>query len=406
MAPRPAATAVVRYPGLSDGTAAEAGFLPRRLHAALDVLRTLVVDEARVPGAVAVVARHGVAAAEAAYGYAALEPERRALTTQTLFDVASLTKVVATVPVVMALVERARLHLADHVPTLLPGFAQAGKESVTLRHLLTHTSGLAAWVNLGTAAASASSGNPPRPGRPSRRRNPAEGAWNRRERDSLLQRVYEQPLQHAPGTEVVYSDLGFIALGEAAAAAGGAPVDRLARRFVFDPLHMRHTRFRPSPNGGGCIAATERIPDGTVLAGTVHDENARALGGVAGHAGLFSTGRDLAVFCQMLLNGGAYGDTRVLSPASVRAMTRDQTHLPRKLGFGWVLQPNPFFVPCDLCSPAAYSHTGFTGTSLVLDPELDLFVVLLTNRVHPSRENQEIGRVRALFHNAVYAAVE
>jgi CubicO group peptidase (beta-lactamase class C family) len=266
---------------------------------------------------------------------------------------------------------------------------------------------------------------------------------------------------------VVYSDLGYITLGAVVTQIGGASLDYLAQREVFRPLGMTHTHYRPiashaisrdqgaatasaaptaarreaSPltpgedqparylprrperseglaalsSGGSdeALVSTEVVPArGGVLRGEVHDENAAAMGGVSGHAGLFSTCADLERFCRLWLGEGVLDGERYLSPATVRAATRDQTGPvrgePSRRGLGWVLQPNPLWVPSDLYSVAAYSHTGFTGTSLLIDPVAGIFAVLLTNRVHPTREGgsaERIRTVRARFHNAVWAAL-
>jgi CubicO group peptidase (beta-lactamase class C family) len=277
------------------------------------------------------------------------------------------------------------LYLEQPVASVLPAFAAFGKGSVTIRHLLTHTAGLPAWIDLRGASAG---------------RHPAGGA---------LERTLAEPLERPPGAAVVYSDLGFITLGAVLSTVGDAPLDVLARREVLAPLGMASSGFLPDADTRRRCAATEIVPErGGLLTGVVHDDNADALGGVAGHAGLFATCADLERFCRLWLGRGRLDGVRHLSPATVDVATRDQTGGDRRRGLGWVLQPNPFWVPADLCSPRAYSHTGFTGTSLLIDPQPGVFVVLLTNRVHPSREPATaaaVREVRGRFHNAVLAAV-
>ena len=343
------------------------------------------VDEGLVPGAAAAVGTARRTLHRACYGHAAVAPERRELGADALFDVASLTKVVVTTTLALRYVDRGRLFLGQPVASIVPRFGAAGKEGVTLRHLLTHTSGLAAWKSFGDRA-------------------PA--------REGVLDAVLSAPLDCPTGTAVVYSDLGFIALGSVLEHAGGAPLDRLAEREVCGPLGMRDTQYRPPAALLGRCVATEHVPErGGTLAGTVHDENAAALGGVSGHAGLFSTCADLERFCRMWLGNGTLDGQRYLSPAAADAAVRDQTgHVDARSrrGLGWVLQPNPYWVPADLCTPAAYSHTGFTGTSLLLDPGPGIFAVLLTNRVHPTRHDGSADRIRAVrarFHNAVWSAL-
>jgi CubicO group peptidase (beta-lactamase class C family) len=233
---------------------------------------------------------------------------------------------------------------------------------------------------------------------------------NARTRAEALEALWDTPLERPPGTAVVYSDLGFMALAETLAAVGGAPLDELARRQVFEPLGMRDTLFCPAATLRARCVSTEVVEErGGVVTGEVHDPRAAQLGGVSGHAGLFSTLADLETYARLWLGGGAVDGTRVLSSATVAAATRDQTggiDPAERRGLGWVLQPNGYWPAADLVSPSAYSHTGFTGTSLVIDPERDLYAVLLTNRVHPTSGGSSAGRIRLLrarFHNAAWA---
>jgi CubicO group peptidase (beta-lactamase class C family) len=378
------------------------------------------VAEGLVPGAVAAVGTAEGTLHRQAFGWASLTPQRRPLAGDDLFDLASLTKIVVTTTIALRFLEQGRLFLEQPLAAVLPAFRDGdeARRRVTFRHLLTHTSGLPAWKDL----------------RPEHRDGPdaprAAGA-------PPLEAALSEPLERPPGAAVVYSDLGYIALGTALSAVGGAPLPDLARHEVLVPLGMEDATYLPSPAARERCAATEDVPDrGGVLQGVVHDDNAGALGGVAGHAGLFATCADLERFCRMWLGMGRLEGRRdgqpsgapdgwpFLSPATVRLATRDHTSqlmtrsgpgqvaaLPgsaSRRGLGWVLQPNPFWVPADLCSPQAYGHTGYTGTSLLLDPVAGIFAVLLTNRVHPSRENGSAGavrEVRARFHNAVWAAL-
>ena len=356
------------------------------LDAAFDVLQRGVAD-GLVPGAVAAVGTASDTLRRAAFGHAQLVPERRAIAEDSLFDLASLTKVVVTATLLLRSVERGLVHLDQRVASVLPAFGAAGKEEVTLRHLATHTSGLPAWIDLHPSHA---------------------------DRNHALNTICCQPLERPAGASVVYSDLGFITLGAVLATVGGASLDRLAAREIFGPLGMHETRYGPPPSLRPRCVTTEVMEDrGGAITGVVHDENAAGMGGVSGHAGLFATCADLERFCRAWLGLGQVDGVRLLSPAAVRAATRDQTgpagaRSGSRRGLGWVLQPNPLWVPADLCSPTAYSHTGFTGTSLLLDPQADVFAVLLTNRVHPTRGGDSPARIRALrarFHNAVWAAL-
>lgn len=356
--------------------------VPASFQRAFTVLERCVAS-GLVPGAAAAVGNSSGVLHQASFGKAQVVPRHRSLPATPLWDLASLTKIVVTVTCLLRLVERGDLYLGQRVAGIIPAFGAAGKGELTVRQLLTHTSGLPAWRDLYS-----------------------EG----QDRATALAQVYAEPLERPSGTAVVYSDLNFIALGEVLSTLSGYNLAALARQEVFGPLSMNQTSFTPSAQLARRCVPTEvsgGSGKGKPLVGVVHDENARALGGVSGHAGLFSTCADLARFCQMWLGGGELDGERFLSRATILAATRDQTGLAQRRGLGWVLQPNPFWVPADLCSPRAYSHTGFTGTSLLLDPEFDRFAVLLTNRVHPSREQgsaERIRLVRGRFHDAVWAS--
>ena len=317
-----------------------------------------------------------------AYGQRAVEPRPEPATPDTVFDAASLTKVLATTPAVMKLVEQGRIGLDDPVAQHLPGFAANGKEGITSRHLLTHTSGL----------------RPGIPGRP---------PWTGTER-ALELAAAEKPTQ-PPGTRFVYSDINFIVLGELVRTVAGVPLDAFVRAEVHGPLGMADTGFRPFDaarvNGDPevfrreleaapvRIAPTERITNGLVLRGIVHDPTARRMGGVAGHAGLFTTAADVARFARMMLGGGTLDGRRVFSPETVAAMTSVQTApgIPAR-GLGWDID-SPYAGPRGTHFPVgSYGHTGWTGTSLWIDPASETFIVFLSNRNHPTED----GDVRAL----------
>ena len=232
----------------------------------------------------------------------------------------------------------------------------------------------------------------------------------------ILDLICRTPLERPTGEAVHYSDSGFFILGALVVAASGAPLDELVRREVTQPLGLTDTVFRPPPRLRARSATTEVVPGrGGAVCGSVHDEIAATAGGVAGHAGLFSTCHDLERFCRMWLGTGTLDGKRFLSQAAVAAATLDQTAdgvgpggCAARRGLGWVLQPNGRWVGADLCAPAAYGHTGFTGTSLLIDPAAGIFAVLLTNRVHPTRHGGSAERIAALrsrFHNAVWAAL-
>ncbi|HEU5318909.1 MAG TPA: serine hydrolase domain-containing protein [Chloroflexota bacterium] len=364
------------------------------------------VREGDVPGAVAAVGTRDGTLRRSHFGYAQLTPVRRELGEDALFDLASLTKVVCTATLALRLLERGTISLGQRIASALPDFGAGGKEGVTVRHILTHTSGL----NSGLPEVHAVR----------RRMLSADGAAEVAElvgtRLPVLDLVCALPLARPVGSAVFYSDSAYFALGAFLAAAGGAPLEQLARREVFEPLGMRDTRFVPDPSERGRAAATEVVPGRAgALVGQVHDEMAALSGGVAGHAGLFSTCADLERFCRVWLGGGTLDGVGLLSAATVDAATRDQTGgatspegLPAHRGLGWSVPPNPRWHGGDACSPRSYGHTGFTGTSLLLDPERGVYAVLLTNRVHPTREGgsaERLSELRRRFHNAVWRAL-
>jgi uncharacterized protein YbbC (DUF1343 family)/CubicO group peptidase (beta-lactamase class C family) len=330
------------------------------------------------PGAVVLVGRHGKVVFRKAYGNRAVVPSVEPMTLDTVFDLASLTKVVATTTSVMTLVESGEIRLQDRVARLIPEFASGGgeRDQVTIEELLTHRAGLAAddpmALYFGTA-------------------------------QEIFERKYRQPLVAAPGSRFLYSDVGFEVLGEIVRRVSSLPLEEFARQRVFVPLGMNETEFRPGGIGRlplSRIAPTERI-NGQIRRGEVHDPRAYALGGVAGHAGLFSTADDLATFCAAMLRGGG----GVLSPATVAAMTRPRFFGDGNLrGLGWDVATSFSSVRGDLFPVGSYGHTGWTGTSLWIDPATDTFVVLLTNRNHPDESGNVIplrGKVATIVASAI-----
>ena len=303
-----------------------------------------------------------------------------AVTPETKYDIASLTKVVATTTLVAKLVEGdfpVPLDLDAKVERYLPEWSGNAQESaqqkewrssVTVRHLLTHTSGLP----------------------------PFKEYWRTSKgKQDTLSRIFAEPLEYQPGTKEVYSDLGIILMAEIVERLTGRTLDELANTYIFDPLKMSNTMFRPPKKLWPQIAPTE-IDNNLrhrLLQGEVHDENAAVLGGVSGHAGLFSTAPDLAAFCQMLLNGGTYAHQRILRRATIAQFTTPQQLSGGTRALGWVV-PTEGSSSGHFFSPHSFGHTGFTGTSIWIDPDRHLFVVLLTNRVHPTRENQKIAKVQ------------
>jgi uncharacterized protein YbbC (DUF1343 family) len=335
----------------------------------LDAIEPLVqqaIAENKLPGAVVLIGRGDRVLYQKAIGRRALVPALEPMTADTIFDLASLTKVVATTTSIMILVERGQIRLNDRVATFIPGFERYGKAGITIRHLLTHTSGLRPDVDLGEMWAGA---------------------------DTAIGLAMEEVPTSPPGRQFVYSDINFFLLGDIVRRVSGQPLDVFARREIFEPLGMKDTMFLPPESLRPRIAPTESCMPlawpcdghGTgMLRGVVHDPTARRMGGVAGHAGLFSTAADLSIFCRMLLDGGEYRGTRVLSPLAVEKMTSAVKEGDSNVrGLGWDIDSTYSSNRGELLPIGSFGHTGFTGTSLWIDPATGMFVVFLSNRVHP-----------------------
>jgi len=292
----------------------------------------------------------------------------------TIFDLASLTKVVATTTVTLALAGRGELALGDPVAGYLPDARACRDGRVTIAHLLTHTSGLPGSRTFYCWCGS---------------------------RAELLRDLRQTPLDVPPGSRAAYSDLGFMLLGEVVAAVAGEPLDAAVRRRVTGPLGMTMTGF--GPNGPAArFAATECRGDGSAWTGTVHDENARLMGGVAGHAGLFAPAADLARFAAWWMSAG----DAVVPAALRRAAATCQTEgLGGRRGYGWACPGDAFDILAGCWPPTAVSHTGFTGTSLALDPASGAWVVLLTNAVHAGRDATAVKALRRAVHEAVTGSI-
>ena len=328
---------------------------------ALDDAINQAVTQSRIPGAVVLVGHRGEIVYRKAYGSRALLPEKEPMTMDTIFDCASLTKVVATTSSIMRLFEDGKIRLADKVTDYLPEF-QNGSSDLTVRDLMIHFSGLRPDVDLVPEWSGYQTG--------------------------IDKALHDKPAGAAE-TKFVYSDINFLLLGEIVRRVGGEALPDFARDHVFAPLGMSETRFQPPAILRPRIAPTEKLPSGEILRGTVHDPTARFMGGVAGHAGLFSTADDLAKFCQMMLNlGTGANGQRLFSPATILKFTSSQTPLgqPVLRGLGWDID-SPLSGNRGELFPVgtSYGHTGFTGTSLWLDPGSETYVILLANSVHPSR---------------------
>jgi uncharacterized protein YbbC (DUF1343 family) len=362
---------------------------------AIDAAVEESISRGELPGAVVLVGNRDRVVFRKAYGNRAVLPAREPMTVDTVFDVASLTKPVATATSVMILVERGKVALRDPVVRYIPEFAPEGgdREKVTVEQLLTHRAGL-----------------PPD--------DPIELYTGTRA--EIFERKYRQPLEAAPGSRFRYSDVGYEVLGELVRRVSGEPLDRFAGENVFRPLGMRDSHFRPVAASRflgekmgltdiswppiSRIAPTERRED-RWMRGEVHDPRAYAVGGVAGHAGLFSTADDLSRYCRMVLGGGKLGRARVLSPLGVEALTRPRFYGDDDLrALGWDVATAWSRNRGDLFPPGSFGHTGFTGTSLWLDPSSGTYVVFLSNHLHPDGKGGVI-RLRGLVSTIVAASL-
>lgn len=381
----------------------QAGMDSRRLMYADRAIRQ-AIDDGEIPGAVLAVVRHGKMAYLKAYGNRSVWPKQEPMTTGTVFDLASCSKPVSTALSILILAERGELRLLDPVSRYIPDFAdwksEDGRESQTLRiiDLMTHTSGLPPYAPVAELEAEHGSPAP----------------------QALLDYIARCPRDFRPQTGFQYSCLNYVTLQHIVERVSGQPLDEFAAAHIFRPLGMAHTGYLPcrrdkkgrwmndtdSPLLAEPIAPTERQPDGQVLRGQVHDPLARILnGGVSGNAGLFSTAEDQGILCAALQNGGTWNGYRLLSPLGVRTMRT----VPRRVATlgrtpGWDNFTAYASNNGDFLSPSTYGHTGYTGTSIVIDPETDTSVILLTNAVHPVDEHSVV-RLRSLVSNAVAASI-
>ncbi|HLW54166.1 MAG TPA: serine hydrolase domain-containing protein [Candidatus Angelobacter sp.] len=336
------------------------------------------IDERAFPGASVAVAYRGKLVALKGLGRFTYESSSAVVTPETVYDLASLTKVVSTTAICMVLYERGTFHLEQKLMDLLPGFrnSDSRKEHITLRMLLTHSSGLPGYVRLFETAA---------------------------KREELIRQAMETPLEADPGSRAEYSDIGFILLGEALEKLAGASLDQLAAREIFAPLGLKTIGFSPPQSWQAMIPPTEddRTFRKRIIRGEVNDENAWVMGGVAGHAGVFAATAEVAGYAQCMLNGGA----PLLKAHTVDLFThRENSPSGTSRALGWDTPSAPSQSGRHF-SARSYGHLGFTGTSLWIDPERQLSVTLLTNRTWPDRSPQGIKTIRPAFHDAVVEAL-
>lgn len=355
---------------------------------AIEPLVTEAIAEKKLPGAVVVIGRGDRILYQKAIGNRALVPQAEPMTLDTIFDLASLTKVVATTTSTMILLEEGKIRLSDRVSTFIPGFERYGKADITVRHLMTHVSGLRPDVDLGDI-------------------------WNGP--DTAVTLAIEEVPTAPPGERFVYSDINYFLLGEIVHRVSGQTLDQFAHDRIFEPLGMKDTMFVPPAALQRRIAPTQNCTplgwpcEGTgmsMLRGVVHDPTARRMGGVAGHAGLFSTAADLSIFCRMLLDGGAYHGTRILSPLAVAKMTTPASAPGDRnvRGLGWDIDSSYSANRGELLPIGSFGHTGFTGTSLWMDPTTGMFVVFLSNRVHPDGKG-DVTPLRARVATVAASAI-
>ncbi|MBL7979038.1 MAG: serine hydrolase [Bacteroidetes Order II. Incertae sedis bacterium] len=358
-------------------------FDPARF-AALDALLEGAIRNKAFPAAATAFGTDQALVRAKAYGYQTYDSDV-AVSPDMPFDLASLTKVVGLTTAVMKLYEEGKLHLDDKVVKFIPEFAPNGKDQLTIRHLMTHTGGLKAFYafyNMGIHS-----------------------------REGVLQHIFADKLYFTPGTKMEYSDLDMILMGLIVERISGKSLDAYLKQHFWIPLGMNRTGFRPTNGAGDDLAVVPTEKDTyfrkKLMQGEVHDECAWVLGGTSGHAGLFSTANDLAIFAHMMLNEGSYGGQQYLKPETIRLFTKVQQPGFSTRALGWDTKPRSGYTTAGTkWGPRSYGHTGFTGTSIWIDPDAKLFAILLTNRVYPTRENQKIREVRPKYADMVWEIIK
>jgi len=352
-------------------------FLPNPVY--IDSLKSYLnqaIQDSAFPGAAISVGVKGRLVLQEGYGNFSYDPKSRQIKTNSIFDLASVTKVVSTTTIAMVLVDKGKLNLEWKVSEIIPDFKGNEKENVTVRHLLTHTSGLPGWEQFYLRI---------------------------KGKELIVQEICSTELIYQPGTKTIYSDLGMILMQKVLETISQKPLDLLIQEYLCRPLAMSRTFYNPEPQYLNDIVPTE-ISDfhKKLVRGFVHDENTFVMGGVSGHAGLFSTVEDLSRFCQMYLNGGIYRFKRIFEPNTIKTFRARQNIVKESTrAIGWDTRSEKNSMSGDYMSMNAFGHSGFTGTTIWMDPDNEVFVVLLTNRVYPTRENQKIRHVRPKVHNYV-----
>jgi beta-N-acetylhexosaminidase len=367
---------LVRY-----GKPSDVGMNPTAFLKADTIINHAIADSA-FPAAVLLVAKDGVIVHEKAYGRMTYHPTAVPVTVDALFDLASVTKVIATTSAVMRLVDEKRISLSDPVIKYIPEFGQNGKEKITLYNLMVHNSGLQAWRKYYEFCDSPK---------------------------CVLDSIFAAPLVYKTGDSTIYSDLGLITIGKVIERVTKTTLDKYVDSVFFKPLGMKNTMYNPPPSLWYRVVPTEVDSfwkkTYKAVKGRVHDENAATLGGVSGHAGLFSTASDLVKILQMELNGGVYGGKRYLKEQTIKQFTTRQSEKSSR-GIGWDMKTSDGSFSGKYTSTKTFLHTGFTGTSVVVDPEKKIIIIFLTNRVYPTRNTTKLFRVRPAVHDAVFESLK
>ncbi len=335
------------------------------------------IEKGNIPGAVVLVGQGDKVLYFKAFGQEVNEPFEEVMNKDTIFDLASLTKPVATATSILILADEGKIDPCDYAGKYLPAFACNGKEEVRIQHLLTHTSGLPAYTN---ADALKKAFGTPCP-------------------DKLLEKICNMNVVSKPGEEFRYSCLGYITLARIVEVVSAKNIDDFARKNIYAPLRMKRTNYNPPLSREKDIAATQ-IVDGQLLRGTVHDPLARLMEGTSGNAGLFSTASDLSIYCQMLLNSGTWKGVKILNPEAVSRLTTAQSH---GRAYGFDVNSSYSWVKGSYAPENAFCHTGYTGTSIVCDPVNKVYVIILTNRAHPHDEGTS-KHIRTKIADIVFQA--
>jgi CubicO group peptidase (beta-lactamase class C family) len=350
----------------------------KNLESATNIVKQYV-ERNKIPGAVSLVAQYGKILSFEAFGYSQIMPHKEEMTINTLFDLASLTKPTITATSIMILVDRGLININDSASKFLEELLNTNKKRITIKQLLTHTSGLPDWRALYVIGQNYS---------------------------EIFNEVINTELQHKPGSIYIYSDLGYILLGEVIQRVTSISLHEFAYTNILKPLNMEDSLFNPNiANKNNCAATEFSALRNGIINGEVHDNNAYYMGGISGHAGLFSKAKDLFFFCQMILNKGIFNNVRILSSEITEIMTKNAIKPLGFEGLGFFIKGNSSSNNY-LLTDEAFGHTGFTGTCFWVDPNFELVIILLTNRIHPTRNNNSHIALRTEFINEVVSTLK